>query len=72
MNTPNITKTQIMAPLPKLKNNKSPGPNNYKTEFYKALLTKAQTIKTITRCFNNILTKREIPKDWKKKHHTQK
>lgn len=70
MTTPIITVQQAKSAIQSLKNNKSPGPDGCKPEFYKALLRKTGCINTITRCLNKVLETANIPQEWKASNTT--
>jgi len=59
---PSITQTEVEAAIKRLKNNKTPGPDQIHGEVFKLLDT--EQIKLLTTLYNKIYESGQIPNDW--------
>ena len=57
-----VTMSELVLVLKGLKNNKSPGPDKIKNEFYKNLPTEGKQY--LLKIVNNVLIKEDVPKKW--------
>ena len=64
MEEPKITGEDVKRQTNKMKNKKSPGPNNLSAELYKSVIKSETSLEKITKSMNNTINKIEIPQNW--------
>merc|ERR1712179_821047 len=66
MKIPELQKETLEELLKKVKNNKATGPDKLKGELFKELRSSEVCMKTMVKCFNNILKEEVAPSSWTK------
>lgn len=61
----NIEKEELKNTIEEQKDNKAPGPDSMKAEFFKELLKSDICLEVMLRCYNDALTNGNIPDEWK-------
>ena len=61
----NIEKEELKSTIEDQKDDKAPGPDAMKAEFFKELLESDVCLETMVRCYNDALINGNIPEEWK-------
>ena len=65
MKTPNITEKELIQQVKKMKNKKTPGPDNIKTEIYKKLIENKNCCSKLLTSLNDTIQNNTIPNNWR-------
>ena len=61
----NIEREELKTTIEDQKDDKAPGPDSMKAEFFKELLESDICVETMLRCYNDALMNGNIPEEWK-------
>lgn len=65
MKNPLVEEKELKQPIKKMKNRKSPGPDNIKIEIYKNLIENRYCCNKLLTSLNKTIQTNDIPKKWK-------